>query len=54
MKKMKTLNTHGGGTICFEVPKRGAATIRGGVTIRVNTVFNVPVCTRNMVPTFSD
>ena len=38
MKKMKNLSVQVGDITCFEVPKRGGATIRGGVTIRGNMV----------------
>ena len=38
MKKIKTSSTQVGDIICFKVPKRGGATIRGVATIRGNTV----------------
>ena len=40
MKKIKTLSTQVGNIMYFKVAKRGGAPIRGGATIRVNTVFD--------------
>ena len=41
MKKIKTLSVQVGDILCYEVPKRGGATIKRGATIRGNMVYGI-------------